>query len=387
MSLQEKVNGRILRLRASWRAFWARVSGGLEVHELWTQFTSETQAGYRLYSRDVNVAEHGNVPQPGFRGKLALLRAFFWAILMKLAPARRVMLLIALVLILFPSIRVESRSHGTVSVETTNLAFFGAVILLLLLIMETADRVVMKRDLQIAREIQLWLVPTVVPELPGLDVAWMNRPQNTVAGDYYDVFSRDTGAGRRVLLVVADVAGKSIPAGLLMATFQASLKTLCATPCTLMELAAGLNKYSCAHSQGGQRFTTAFLAEFDPATGELEYINAGHNPPLLRSGDAIQKLEAGGLPFGILAAGTFTAGRKTLMPGDLLLIYTDGLIEAVNAKDEEFDESRTVVWLLSERSEARAKDALERLTAQLNAYVGMAVQHDDITTLLVRRTG
>ena len=125
-------------------------------------------------------------------------------------------------------------------------------------------------------------VPPGASDLPGLEVAWMNRPQNTVAGDYYDVFRRETKGGSRVLLVVADVAGKSIPAALLMATFQASLNTLCATPCTLAELAVGLNRYSCAHSKGGQRFTTAFLAEFNPASGELEYINAGHNPPLLR---------------------------------------------------------------------------------------------------------
>jgi sigma-B regulation protein RsbU (phosphoserine phosphatase) len=215
----------------------------------------------------------------------------------------------------------------------------------------------------------------------------MNRPQNTVAGDYYDAFVRDTVPGSRVLLVVADVAGKSIPAALLMATFQASLKTLCATPCTLMELVNGLNRYSCAHSSDGRRFTTAFFAEFDPASGELEYINAGHNLPLLRetSGNIV-KLKEGGLPIGIVPGTPYSIGRRTLAPGDLLLIYTDGLVEAENAREEQFGEARTVAWITAEGA-ADVKSALDRLTNQLQAFVGTTVQHDDITCLLIRRRG
>lgn len=378
MSLFNTIDGYIVRLRAWTLSFWRRISDGMAVHELWSQFHAEATAGYRLYSRDVQASGLE-------KGRLATVRAFFWAILMKLGPARRVVLLIALGLLLFPSVRVvEEGTHGR-SASTSGLEFWGALLLLLLLILEIADRVTMKRDLQIAREIQLWLVPTVVPELPGLDIAWMNRPQNTVAGDYYDVFSRDTGRGERVLMVVADVAGKSIPAALLMATFQASLKTLCATPCTLLELAAGLNRYACAHSKDGQRFTTAFLAEFDPATRELEYINAGHNPPLLRSAQgAIAKMEEGGLPFGIPPPMSYNTGRRTLAPGDMLLIYTDGLVEAENARDEEFGEARTIAWLLAERPGGKAAEALARLTEQLQSFVGMTVQHDDITCLLIQ---
>jgi phosphoserine phosphatase RsbU/P len=388
VTTQEKLNHVFLNLEARTRRFWRRVSGGLHVHELWSQLQSEAQAGYRLYSRDVQADTHKDLPTGGFARFWAITRAFFWAILMKLSPARRVLLLIALIAVFFPNFRVHP-ANGDGGVETNGFAFFGALVLLLLLVMEIADRVTMKRDLQIAREIQLWLVPTVVPELPGLDVSWMNRPQNTVAGDYYDVFTRDTVAGRRVLLVVADVAGKSIPAALLMATFQASLKTLCATPCTLLELANGLNRYSCAHSREGERFTTAFLAEFDPVSGALEYINAGHNRPLLRDASgALSKLEEGGLPFGIVPGTKFEVGRKTLTPGDLLLIYTDGLVEAVDMQGQEFGEPRTIAWITGERvtPDARAKDALDRLTALLQAFVGMAVQHDDITCLLVRRT-
>lgn len=376
MTLFETLDHWIVSLRAWSIRFWKRVSDGLEVHELWSQFRAEATAGYRLYERDVQATGQSKT-------KLELIRAFFWAILMKLAPARRVVLLIALILIVFPAVHYTTEGRG--SIDTTGLAFWGALLLLLLLILEIADRVTMKRDLQIAREIQLWLVPTVTPNLQGLDVAWMNRPQNTVAGDYYDVFRRDTGQGHRVLLVVADVAGKSIPAALLMATFQASLKTLCSTPCTLLQLVDRLNLYACAHSHDGRRFTTAFLAEFDQDTGDLEYVNAGHNPPFMKnSAGLITRLEAGGLPFGIPALLPYETGRCKLAPGDLLLIYTDGLIEAENMARDEFGEANTIAWLLAARSNASAKESLGDLTQQLKTFVGMTVQHDDITCLLIR---
>src|SRR5437764_4598132 len=140
----------------------------------------------------------------------------------------------------------------------------------------------MKRDLQIAREIQSWLLPGAPPQIPGLAIAYTTRPANTVAGDYYDVFPRPgrTNAENRVVLAIADVAGKSIPAAMLMATFQASLKTLSTAQVALPELAANMNRYACTNSQGGLRFTTAFLAEYDPARRCLGNITAGHTNPM-----------------------------------------------------------------------------------------------------------
>ena len=99
----------------------------------------------------------------------------------------------------------------------------------------------MKRDLQIAKEIQAWLLPSQPPQIPGLEIAFATRPANTVAGDYYDVFARPSSAGETFLIAVADVAGKSVPAAMLMATFQASMKTLSATPGSLTELVSRMN--------------------------------------------------------------------------------------------------------------------------------------------------
>src|SRR5581483_7707120 len=234
-----------------------------------------------------------------------------------------------------------------------NLQFWAGIVLLLLLILEIADRVVMKRDLQIAKEIQTWLLPGAPPQIPGLAIAYCTRPANTVAGDYYDVFPRPgrTNAENRVVLAIADVAGKSIPAAMLMATFQASLKTLSTAQVALPELAANMNRYACTNSQGGLRFTTAFLAEYDPLNRTLDYINAGHNNPILRRASGlIERLDVGGLTFGIMPEVRYQAAQVTLAPGDWLVIFTDGLVEAENARQDEYGEGRVLSVMEANKS-------------------------------------
>ena len=157
-------------------------------------------------------------------------------------PARRVLLLIALVLVSFPDYRgaLDETNEGGFSVVSIDSHFYGGLLMFALMILEVGDRVVMKRDLQIAKEIQSWLLPATPPPVPGLEIAFTTRPANTVAGDYYDVFARPCCEPDRptFLLIIADVAGKSIPAAMLMATLQASLKTLSTTPGTLLDLVA-----------------------------------------------------------------------------------------------------------------------------------------------------
>jgi sigma-B regulation protein RsbU (phosphoserine phosphatase) len=244
----------------------------------------------------------------------------------------------------------------------------------------------MKRDLEIARDIQTWLLPSTPPAVPGLAIAFATRPANTVAGDYYDVFARPTAVPgeTRFLLAVADVAGKSIPAALLMATFQASLKTLSAIPCSLVELVSGMNKYASTNSQGGLRFTTAFLAEFDPVSRTLTYVNAGHNTPILRRNTGgVDRLTVGGLPLGILAGAGYESASVVLQPGDWLAIYTDGVVEAMNQRDEEYGEQR-LVQVLHAGATSDPDQLLRRLMSDVDAFVGPTPQHDDITCLLVK---
>jgi len=305
----------------------------------------------------------------------------------KLSPARRVLLLLALILLVIPHSAIEYTGQGgNVQAIEFDLHFWAALLLLLLLILEIADRVVMKRDLQIAREIQTWLLPGVPPQIPGLAIAYATRPANTVAGDYYDVFPRPgrTNDDNRVVLAVADVAGKSIPAAMLMATFQASLKTLSTAQVALPELAANMNRYACGNSQGGLRFTTAFLAEYDPIRRTVDYINAGHNNPILRRASGqIERLDVGGLPFGILPDTKYESATVTLAPGDWLVIFTDGVVEAENFRQQEFGEARLLAAIEAGKSTEPAA-MLKRLMAELDLFVGNTPQHDDVTCMLLK---
>jgi sigma-B regulation protein RsbU (phosphoserine phosphatase) len=376
-SLPDRLNHAAQRLGH----FWERVSDGLEIQTLWSQFFSEARASYSLYQREVDwdALRH----ETRLRRFLKISRALFWAMLLKLSPPRRVFLLIVLLLLAFFVLNVRP---GGIPREAEFLVVIAGLIFLLAL--ELADRVTMKRDLEIAREIQHWLVPQAPPRVPGVDIAFSSRPANTVGGDYYDAFLLDGAApvpaSPRLLLVVADVAGKSVPAALLMATFQASLRTVASAATPLAELVARMNDYACAHSLGGRRFTTAFFADFNPAARALIYIRAGHNVPILRraSGE-FERLEEGDLPLGINPGTRFPSGSVTLAPGDLLVIFTDGVVEAVNERDQEFGEARLLDVLRATPAESAAA-TLQRLTSAVDAFAGSSRQHDDITCLVFR---
>ncbi|MGC2332652.1 MAG: PP2C family protein-serine/threonine phosphatase [Candidatus Acidiferrales bacterium] len=368
------------------RDFWARVTEGLAIDQLWGQFKSEARATYGLYSKDVDWDAIGREKKRWKRPFLGAW-ALFQAMLMKLSPARRVLLLLA-VFLLTAQVDVISNRRA----ESFNLGWLGALILFLLLALELADRVTMKRDLEIAREIQQWLVPERPPTVAGIDIAFATRPQNTVAGDYYDAFVRPASAGGAIsyplLVVVADVAGKSVPAALLMATFQASLRALSATPASLEEIVVGLDRYCRAHSLEGRRFTTAFLAEIDPAARAMRYVNAGHNAPVLRRASGqIERLEAGGPPFGVPlfteSEVAYSSGSAQLQSGDLLFIFTDGVAEAVSESGDEYGEQRLIACLHWSAS-GTAVEILNRVMTDVNAFAAQARQHDDITCLALR---
>ena len=362
------------------RNFWQRVSEGRQIDDLWTQFAADARASYGFYGSDVDWDEIKKLPR--WRRPLHIAKQFFWALLLKLTPARRILLLAALVMLVWPSTKVEK---GSFTLETPY-AFLAAAVFLLLLSLELADKVTMKRDLEIAREIQTWLVPSSPPEVPGAEIAFASRPQNSVAGDYYDAFFATTAAaeGGKLMLVIADVAGKSIPAALLMATLQASLRTIAGEGASLADLVMRLNRYACAHSLDGRRFTTAVLAEYEPAAQRLSYVNAGHNAPILRraNGD-MENLDIGGVPLGIDSVAAYESSVKDLNPGDALIFFTDGVVEAFDETLTEFGNER---WLAAIRAlpEVTAQESLHFLLKPVDAFVGLTRQSDDITCMIFR---
>jgi phosphoserine phosphatase RsbU/P len=363
-----------MSLRA--KTFWLRITDGIAIQQLWSQLHSEARASYRLYSKDVDVAR-GESERRG-RHWWRVTKGLFWAMALKLSPARRLLFVIALILLVFPSdIDIHYRDF---EIDIPNLSLFGAILIFILLALELADRVTMKRDLEIAKEIQTWLMPSAPPQVPGIEIAFATRPANTVAGDYYDAFLR---SNENLLIIVADVAGKSVPAALLMATLQASLHTLSAVCKTPLELIERLNAYCCRQNVGGQRFTTAFLAELDTTTRQLTYINAGHNYPLLRrASGGIERLETGGVPLGLVSNAPYSSAQVTLASGDTLIIFTDGLVEAVNDDQEEYGEERMLNTPSISRN-ANATAVLRSLMASADRFVGTAPQHDDITCLVL----
>jgi len=375
------------------RQFWQRVTSGMELYQLWEQFRTDARASYGLYSREIDVTQKEGVRRG--RHFSGVARQFFWAILEKLSPARRVLLLISLALMVFNP-EFSWTTNGSQHVIGFDLRLVGGLLMFLVLILEVADRVVMKRDLQIAREIQMWLLPANPPQVPGMEIAFATRPANTVAGDYYDVFPRlgqasveqasteHVSTEQSYLIAVADVAGKSIPAALLMATFQASLKTLSATPSSLGDLVGGMNRYACSNSQSGLRFTTAFIAEYEPDQRTLTFINAGHNQPILRrKSGVIERLDAGGLPLGIKADAPYETGTVALEAGDWLLVFTDGVVEAINEPGVEYGEERLIA-ILNGSAEISPVKMLSRIMVDLDSFAGNTPQQDDITCLVIK---
>lgn len=347
------------------------------MEQLWEQFQLETRAGYDLYRKE--IARDGLAKQGGLGRGMRIPRALFWAILMKLSPARRLVLLLALAMGVLGSLQGSSGA-GLFGVD---LRAWAILLLLVLLALELADRVTMKRDLEIAREIQRWLVPQVPPRIPGVDVAFTTRPANTVAGDYHDAFFRDAD-GTSLLLVVADVAGKGVPAALLMATFQACLHSWARESRDLVFLAERLNRFASTRSLDGARFTTAFLAELSLHGHAMRYINAGHNAPVLRrAAGACERLERGGIPFGIDAEARFDLGETRLATGDLLFVFSDGLVEAVNRADEDFGDARMLETLGALGGET-ASGTIRRLLERVELFTAGTRQGDDITCLALR---
>jgi serine phosphatase RsbU (regulator of sigma subunit) len=360
------------------RAFWQRVSEGRQIDELWSQFTADARASYGFYMKEADAEELKT--HRGFKRWFRIAKTLFWSMLMKMTPARRVLLLVALVMLVMSGMKFQ---YNNTSFEM-NFEAVAAFVFLLLLSLELADKVTMKRDLEIAREIQSWLVPSQPPEVPGANIAFATRPQNSVAGDYYDAFYPNPQDHEKLMVVIADVAGKSVPAALLMATLQASLRTIAGENAPLADLVARLNLYACAHSLNGLRFTTAVLSEYNPVSRRLTYVNAGHNAPILRHANgAIETLEVGGMPLGIQPATNYETASLELKPGDALIFFTDGVVEAFNESGEEFGNER---WLSAIRNlpDWDAQQTLQYLMKGVDEFAGATRQSDDITCLVFR---
>ncbi len=243
----------------------------------------------------------------------------------------------------------------------------------------------LEEEMRLARTIQKRLLPTEMPEIPGYELASLSLPSRHVAGDYFDVLPL---TGGKLLLVIADVSGKGAPAALLMANLQAGLRLLRqeldpANP-DLASATKRLNRVVCENTDAAS-FITFFWGALDPETGIFRYVNSGHNPPRLvrNEGDQLELLEAGGLILGVLPDAPYEEGEIRMDPGDALLLYTDGVTEARNAADEEFDEERLDL-ALQEHGCRTAVDCLNALRHDVEAFIDGVPYGDDVTMLVLK---
>jgi sigma-B regulation protein RsbU (phosphoserine phosphatase) len=250
---------------------------------------------------------------------------------------------------------------------------------------EVAARAKQTRDIEIARTVQQRLFPQEYPPIPGLDYAGACRAALGVGGDYYDfILLTPTQLG----IAIGDVSGKGVPAALLMATLRAYLRGAQTIhhQADLTEVMRNLNKLV-FESSDANRYATFFYGELDLASRTLTYVNAGHNPPMLfrhaDGGREALRLDTGGPVIGLMEECSYRQACVTLAVGDVLVAYTDGISEAMNAADEEWGEDRLMDAVRPNRAEA-ARTLIDRLMVSADAFVAGAPQHDDMTLLIVR---
>lgn len=283
----------------------------------------------------------------------------------------------------------ESR-NGTVPFEETDQLLLSALARQVRAVVENQfyheqelEQQRIERELAVAASIQQRILPAALPVIEGYDLFGINIPTKMVGGDYYDAVPLENGS---FLLVVADVAGKGIPAALLVSSFHAYLSAYASTACSLTELAHKLNR-SIFEASTAERFITAIVGIFDPATARLETINAGHNPAYhLRADGTLRHLTAGGIAFGMLDMDfPYETDCVTLEPGERVLFYTDGVTEAMNLHGNQYDSTGALARFMRENVPESAEQFIRDLIADVVAFTGSAPQSDDITALYLFR--
>ena len=251
---------------------------------------------------------------------------------------------------------------------------------------EMAQRERMAREVEIAREVQERLFPQSFPPVQGLDYWGMCRTALGVGGDYYDFL---TLPGGKFGFALGDVAGKGIAAALLMASLQAILRGEAARGGDDLALMITNLNGRVFESSSTNRYATFFYGQYDPATRHLDFVNAGHNPPILlrrvETDFSVITLEATGTVVGLLSSSRYDQSSVQLNPGDYLILFTDGISEAMNGDDEEWGEERlTEVIRACAKSALLANETARRALSAADAFVSGAKQHDDMTIMVLR---
>jgi phosphoserine phosphatase RsbU/P len=360
-------------------------------------FTHDTPEAYRFFTRGQDEERFAALP---WWKRLPLqVRQVFIAFTLRLPPARRVLylgaLLIALVglLRLYRGFRMVELPFGTPFIQIpvflpawadgTFALLVSLLLVNLLVLLEVADRLSLKGELEVAREIQLAMLPRGTFTVPGVQISGTTRPANTVGGDFYDILPLPDG---RVIVTLGDVAGKGSPAALLMAILLASLRALVDEQLEPAALVERLNVQISRHSPAS-RFITLFYAVYTPATGELAYVNAGQNPPFVRRlTGTYERLGPTGVALGMFERSTFGVIYTRIEPGETLILYSDGITEAEDPSGRPFEE--VGLEYVVERHLSDPPDELgSRILKAVEAHARRSRFVDDLTVLILKRAG
>jgi sigma-B regulation protein RsbU (phosphoserine phosphatase) len=346
----------------------------------------EAHETFRFLTREVDVADLAGLPW--YKRHPRSFWRFFLAVAFRLSPWRRVFFAASAIALVLGWLGFLGYllSVGPFSLDPVfrfqTWILLASTALFFLLTLELRDKLSLKGDLEVARQIQFGLLPFEPFEKDGIAIVSAMRPANTVGGDYFDVIELGEG---RLAIAVGDVAGKGMPAALLMALLQGSLRTLLSAGLRGEELVARLNAHLCANIPSN-RLITLFYAELDSATGRLVYVNAGHNPPfLMPAGQPAARLCATAMALGITTDTDFPSMEVVLEPCDRLVLYTDGVTEAEDTRDREYGEARLEAWLQANREET-GRRLIDGVIAEVLEHCGAARPRDDMTLMCLSRS-
>lgn len=316
-------------------------------------------------------------------GKMSRVKRFFWVswwlvrnLLLRLSPNRRLLLVVALLLFAF-----QPRFRWTQAHFELNLVPVGFLLVLLILALELKDKLLARDEIEVARQVQISLLPKTHPEIPGWEVWSATTPANDVGGDLIDYLP---GAEGRTGLALGDVAGKGMGAALLCAKLQATLRALAPGARDLEALGAGLNGVL-ERAGLDNRYATLFYLEIAPGDPAVRYLNAGHNPALVVKASGIVPLTASSLPLGMLPGTSYAQGTVALDGGDALVLYSDGITEATSASGQEYGLAR-LERVVSEGRALPAEALARRILADVGRFLDGERPHDDQSILVLRRT-
>ncbi len=250
------------------------------------------------------------------------------------------------------------------------------------LIRRMLEKEKIEKELQIARDIQQSFLRQEPPPCPGLDIAFLNISSSTVGGDYYEAMPL---GGSEAVFSINDVAGHGIPAALLMSVFRSSFIYMLRRGNGIAAVISHLNRLI-AETTEANLYVTSFTCKIDAAGGRLEYINAGHPPPLVVRGSEVLALDTGSLTVGMFAEADYPVAGFQLLPGDVLVLFTDGVVEAANDSDEEYSRERLAAAAMA-RQHLPAADLQAALLADIRGFCGHDEFSDDLTLMIVKYLG